>query len=100
MFFRFKEIVSNRYFLATLAFVLLLVFNDRYSILDQYRYNRELDHAQETHSWYQSEIERLAKEKEELFGDQKKLEKFAREKYLMKRDSEDVFVFERKSEKE
>lgn len=98
MFLRIKTLVSNRYFLATLVFVLLLIFNDRYSILDQYRYNRELDHAQETHSWYRSEIERLKKEKEELFGDKDKLEKFAREKYLMKRDSEDVFVFEKKED--
>ena len=37
-------------------------------------------------------LENVKKEKDELFGNNKNLEKFAREKYLMKADNEDVFV--------
>ena len=90
-----KALIKNKYFLATVAFVLLLISNDRNSILDQYRYQVELNEAKAKHEFYVKEIERLKKEKFELLGDQTKLEKFAREKYFMKRDNEEVFIMEK-----
>ncbi|MBC7749174.1 MAG: septum formation initiator family protein, partial [Methylotenera sp.] len=42
--------------------------------------------------FYNKEIAQVEKDLTELTTDQKKLEKFAREKYLMKKDNEDVFV--------
>jgi cell division protein FtsB len=90
-----KALIKNKYFLATVAFVLLLVLNDRNSILDQYRYQVELNEAKAKHEFYKKEIDRLKKEKFELLGDQAKLEKFAREKYFMKKDDEDVFIMEK-----
>jgi cell division protein FtsB len=90
-----KALIKNRYFLATVAFVLLLISNDRNSILDQYRYQVELNEAKAKHEFYEKEIERLKKEKFELLGDQTKLEKFAREKYFMKKDDEEVFIMEK-----
>ncbi|MFY8021162.1 MAG: FtsB family cell division protein [Bacteroidia bacterium] len=98
---RIKPIIRNKYFLASFAFVLLLLLNDRNSVFDQYKYKKELKAVEAKHKFYQDEITRLRKEKEELFGSEKNLEKFAREKYLMKRDDEDVFVMiENETEKE
>jgi len=90
-----KALIKNKYFLATVAFVLLLISNDRNSILDQYRYQVELKEAKAKHEFYVKEIERLKKEKFELLGNQTKLEKFAREKYFMKKDDEEVFIMEK-----
>jgi cell division protein FtsB len=90
-----KALIKNKYFLATVAFVLLLISNDRNSILDQYRYQVELNEAKAKHEFYVKEIERLKKEKFELLGNQTKLEKFAREKYFMKKDDEEVFIMEK-----
>ncbi len=90
-----KALIKNKYFLATVAFVLLLILNDRNSILDQYRYQVELNEAKAKHEFYVKEIERLKKEKFELLSDQTKLEKFAREKYFMKKDDEEVFIMEK-----
>ncbi|MFY8108994.1 MAG: FtsB family cell division protein [Bacteroidia bacterium] len=89
---RIKPIIRNKYFLASFAFVLLLLLNERNSVFDQYKYKQELKAVEAKHQFYREEIARLRKEKEELFGSDKNLEKFAREKYLMKRDDEDVFV--------
>lgn len=75
-----------------MAFLVLLFINERNSILDQISYRKSLQEAKEKHAYYSKEIERVKKEKEELFGNRKNLEKFAREKYLMKADNEDVFV--------
>jgi hypothetical protein len=36
----------------------------------------------------------VKKDHDELFGDRASLEKFAREKYLMKKESEDIFIVE------
>jgi cell division protein FtsB len=92
-----KALIKNKYFLATVAFMLLLVLNERNSILDQYRYQVELNETRAKHDFYLKEIERLKKEKFELLGDPSKVEKFAREKYFMKRDDETVFIMEKDS---
>jgi cell division protein FtsB len=89
---KYLTIVKNKYFLAGLAFVLLLLLNERNSIFDQIEYSKNLKEAKQMHQYYLTEIAKVRKEKEELFGNPKKLEKFAREKYLMKADNEDVFV--------
>jgi len=44
------------------------------------------------HEQYERDIKQVRAELHELNGDLALLEKFAREKYLMKRDNEDVFV--------
>ena len=37
-------------------------------------------------------IKEVQKDHDELFGDKESIEKFAREKYLMKKETEDIFV--------
>ena len=37
-------------------------------------------------------LQEVEKDRDELFGDRESLEKFAREKYLMKKESEDIFI--------
>ena len=46
--------------------------------------------------YYEDKIIEAKQQKDELFTNDKNLEKFVREKYLMKREDEDVFVFVRK----
>lgn len=41
---------------------------------------------------YQKSIEKLDFEADRLFNDQEELEKFAREKYYMKKPGEDIYV--------
>jgi hypothetical protein len=49
--------------------------------------------------YYLQEIESDKKATEELMTDTITLEKFAREKYMMKRDNEDIFLIVRDEEK-
>jgi cell division protein FtsB len=46
--------------------------------------------------YYQEKIKEVEKDREELMGTSALLEKFAREKYLMKKPSEDIFIIEKK----
>lgn len=46
--------------------------------------------------YYQEKIKEVEKDREELMGNKELLEKYAREKYLMKKESEDIFIIEAK----
>ena len=42
--------------------------------------------------YYEEKIKEVEKDHNELFGDRESLEKFAREKYLMKKETEDIYI--------
>jgi len=78
--------------LATLGFILLLALNERSSIVDYINYQKQLNKLRKQNQYYKSETDRISREYNEVFGSAENIEKFAREKYFMKRDSEDVFI--------
>ncbi|MCX6185917.1 MAG: septum formation initiator family protein [Bacteroidetes bacterium] len=88
----YKKIILNKYIIAMLLLVLLLIFNDRNSIFNQLKYREQLNKATKENTFLKEQIAKASKESNELFSNNKNLEKFAREKYLMKRDDEDVYV--------
>lgn len=90
------KLITNKYIIATLAFVALLFFSDRNNILDQFKLRKQYNKVKTEHKFYQKQIEDAKQQRDELFTSDKNLEKFAREKYLMKKDDEDVFVFVKK----
>ena len=91
--------LNNRYFWVSLAFLLWLLFFDRYNLIFRYKTVRELKSAHEQKDYYKEQIRKDNKAIKELITDTNTLEKFAREKYLMKKDNEDIFLIE-KEEKE
>ena len=54
----------------------------------------ELNSLKKSKEYYTQEIEKERKISEELRSDPSTIEKYAREKYLMKRDNEDLFVIQ------
>ena len=44
--------------------------------------------------YYQQKIAEVQKDREELMTNRELLEKFAREKYLMKKETEDIFIIQ------
>ncbi|MDB5111096.1 MAG: Cell division protein FtsB, partial [Mucilaginibacter sp.] len=58
----------------------------------QYEYHQQVNKLKQERDFYKTETERVSKDLDELTSNPEKLEKFAREKYLMKKDNEDVFV--------
>jgi len=69
-----------------------MLFFDRNDISSQYHYRSNLSELQKEKEFYLEETEKVKKDLEELTTDPKKLQKFAREKYYMKKDNEDVYV--------
>ncbi|MES2378990.1 MAG: septum formation initiator family protein [Bacteroidota bacterium] len=89
---RLIDLFKNKFFLVTVAFVVWMVFFDKNDLLSQYQYHQEVSKLKEERDFYKTQNVKVAKDLDELTSDPQKLEKFAREKYLMRKDNEDVFV--------
>lgn len=92
MKFQWKKLVTNKYLIASSVFVAYLFFADKNNVFEQYKLRQHYAKVKREHAYYEQQIQEARKRQEELFGSDKALEKFAREKYLMKKDNEDVFV--------
>ena len=69
-----------------------MFFFDKNDIIAQYEFKSQVDKLQEEKDFYVKEIETVKKDLNELNTNFNTAEKFAREKYFMKKDNEDVFV--------
>src|SRR5688572_22150141 len=88
-----KPYIYNRYMFTFLGFLTWLTFFDKHDFILQHTYRKKLSDLKHERNYYIEQIEKNKAEMEELFTNNKNLEKFAREKYYMKRENEDVFVF-------
>lgn len=84
---------KNKYILTATAFaVWMLFFDNRDVITTHFKHRGELNRLEESKAYYQNEINKTRKELEQLKSDPRILEKYARERYRMKKDDEDLFV--------
>ena len=79
--------------LSILAIITWLVFFDKNDVFTQYELIRKCDKLTMEKEYYIQEIKNNQNGLEDLKQNAKTLEKFAREKYLMKKENEDLFVF-------
>ncbi len=70
-----------------------MTFVDSNNFIDLITLRKEIHTLNETKTYYITEIAKAKKEQLELFTDKRNLEKFAREKYYMKKENEDLFIF-------
>lgn len=89
---RLVDLVKNKFFLTSMAFLVWMLFFDRNDAISQFDYRNQVKKLEQEKAFYTDEIAKVKKDLEELTTNKDRLEKFAREKYLMKRDNEDVFV--------
>lgn len=87
-------IFSNRYLLAITAFVIWIVFFDESNFFIQRQRKGELNQLNKKIEYYKTQVAETKQELSNLQNDPTMLEKYAREKYYMKRDNEEVFVFD------
>ena len=85
--------LSNKYVLIGLLFIVWMSFLDSNSWLIHKELNDELDKLDENKEYYIKEIskdEKLINKLEDTAG----LENFAREKYYMKKEKEDIYIID------
>lgn len=88
--------LKNKYMMALIAFVVWLVFFDHNDLLTQVERTQELRHLESGKQYYSDQINNIKKELSGLASDSASLEKVAREKYMMKKDNEDLFIIKEK----
>jgi len=82
----------NFYFLFGLFFLFWMFVVDSNDFISQYQLSRKLTSLETEKEYYLEKISQVKQEREELFSDPELLEKFAREKYLMKKETEDLYI--------
>jgi len=89
------KLFKNFYFLFSLGFVIWMLFLDANNLGSQIKRSYKLNSLEKEKAFYQEKIGEVEKDRKELMTDDELLEKFAREKYLMKKPREDVYVIVR-----
>jgi cell division protein DivIC len=88
--------ITNKYFLATAFFVVWLTFFDHNDLILSYKRSKELKDLKGKKAHYQDKIRETQAELNAMRVNAASLEKVAREKYLMKKDNEDLYVIDEK----
>ena len=88
----FRKLLKNKYFVTAFCCLVWLSFFDRNDFITQNSYRNKLHSLQKERDYYIEEIVKNKAEVNDLLTNPKNLEKYAREKYRMKRDNEDVYV--------
>jgi cell division protein FtsB len=85
--------IRNKYILTAIGFaVWILFFDGRDFITTHFREKEELKKLEQSKKYYEQQIATTKLELEQLRSNPALLEKYAREKYLMKKDNEDLFL--------
>lgn len=91
---RIPSVIRNPFTLTFLVYLGWMFFLDANSIPAQISITQKLNRLQSEKEYYQEKIVEVRQDREELLSDPALLEKFAREKYLMRRPTEDVYVIQ------
>lgn len=86
------KLFAYRYWILFGIFALWMLFFDSNNAFYRYSIAQDVSALEDARDAYSKQISDLRRQRTELFGNQVNLEKFAREKYMMKKDNEDLFV--------
>lgn len=88
--------LKNKYLITSVVFLVLMIFLDRNNLVSQYKLRKELNGLRDELQFYREQAKTDSIEISRLLGDSLQLEKLGREKYMMKRDSEDIYIIVRR----
>jgi cell division protein FtsB len=89
---KLPPILKNKFVLVTLALLIWVAFFDSNNWIKQLRLQSEINDLEEQKEYYINQIKKDSIALFDLTNNQETQEKFAREKYLMKKENEDVIV--------
>jgi len=89
--------ITNRFVIAIIIFVIWIIFIDDNSLIYLHGLDKEIDELETKKAYYEKEIKNQKQELKDL-NDPEKLQKYAREKLLMKKEGEDIYIIEEPEE--
>ncbi len=87
------KFISNKYIWVLLFFAAWMIFLDNYSYFEHRILDNQIDELEDNKEYYQEEIKKDEQQIKQLKNPEQ-VEKYAREKYYMKKDSEDIYIIE------
>tara|TARA_B100000959_G_C14770961_1_gene537470 strand:+ start:256 stop:576 length:321 start_codon:yes stop_codon:yes gene_type:complete len=97
---KIPTLLRNKYLITFIIFLFWIFFIDTFDILTQIKMNKELKQLKKQEEFYKAEIEKDSTTIHNLNNIPEEQERFARERFLMKKDNEDVFIVRDKKENE
>ncbi len=90
------SLLKNKYLLTLIGFAAwMFFFDDRDIVTTHFRHPREFKLLKQSKIYYEEQIRQTSEELNQLKSNAATIEKYAREKYMMKRDNEDLFIIAR-----
>jgi cell division protein FtsB len=86
------KLLRNKYLLSLVLFVIWISFFDRNDLFTQWSRKQELNKLEVSTAFYEKEIASTKKDLMDLNNDPAVMEKFAREKFFLKRPTEEIFL--------
>ena len=87
------KFLSNKYVWVLLFFCTWMIFLDNYSYFNHRVLDQQIEDLEDNATYYKEEIKKDQKNIKQLKNSEQ-VEKYAREKYYMKKDSEDIYIIE------
>ena len=87
------KFLSNKYVWVLLFFLTWMIFLDNYSYFDHRFLDKQIEELEANTAYYREEIKKDRENIKQLKNSDE-IEKYAREKYYMKKDSEDIYIIE------
>lgn len=89
---RYLKYSKNFYVVFTILFVAWMLFLDSNDIVSQFKLSSKVKELEDQKAFYLERKEKIQADREELMSNYEMLEKFARERYMMKKKTEDLYV--------
>jgi len=89
---RIPRFLRNFYAATALGLLAWMTFFDANDLPSQFKNWWKLRELESEVTYYNSQIETIRRDRKEVLGSDRLREKYAREKYLMKKPTEDIFV--------
>ncbi|MBS1491586.1 MAG: septum formation initiator family protein [Bacteroidetes bacterium] len=91
---KLKPLFRNFYAVTGFSFLMWMIFLDSNDLITRFKMGSKLRSLENEKTFYREKIKEVEKDRQELTTNKELLEKFAREKYLMKKPTEDIFVIQ------
>ena len=88
----FTIIKNNKYLVVFIVFLIWMLFLDTNSWIIQRGLNKKIEKLEGRKEFYKNEIYNDRKALDEINNDPEMLEKYARERFFMKKKNEDIFI--------
>ena len=89
---KYLKYTKNFYVVFTVLFVAWMLFLDSNDIVSQFKLSSKVKELEDQKEFYLERKEKIQADREELMSNFEMLEKFARERYMMKKKTEDLYV--------